>query len=71
MEPDKKSTEGLGLYPVSIVAFGPPAAPVERLMGLQSAIARAIGWLANPRLPNVRPPRAFALRLHPTSQGDL
>jgi hypothetical protein len=71
MESDKNFADGLGLIPVSIIAFGPSAAPIERLVGLQSAIARAIGWLANSRLPNIRLPRASALRLNPTSQGDL
>ena len=71
MESDKNFADGLGLYPVSIIAFGPRPAPTERLMGLQSAIARAIGWLADLRLPQVRLLRGTALRLHPTHRGDL
>ena len=36
-------------------------APVERLMGVQSAIARAVGWLANLRVP----------RLHLTAPASI
>jgi hypothetical protein len=33
---------GLALFPVSVVALGTPDRPVERLMGLQSAIAKGV-----------------------------
>ena len=71
MESDKNFDDGRGLIPVSIIAFGPSTAPVERLMGLQSAVAKAIGWIVDLRLPRLRLPRAFALHLLPTRQGDL
>ena len=58
---------GLGLIPVTIVAVGPAQQPVERLIGLQSAIARAVDWLCDLRLPRFRPE---PLHLHPTRQGD-
>jgi hypothetical protein len=66
--PSENNAAGLGLIPVTIVAVGPSEQPVERLIGLQSAIARAIGWLFDLRLPRLRPtPR----HLQPTRQGDL
>jgi hypothetical protein len=57
---------GLGLIPVTIVAVGPAEQPVERLMGLQSAIARAVGWLFGLRLPRLR----FVPTTTPLQQGD-
>jgi hypothetical protein len=47
---------GLSFYPAAIVAFGAPAQPVERLMGLQSAIARAVHVAASigPALVSLR-----------------
>jgi hypothetical protein len=70
MPTDRNFAEGLSLIPVSTVALGTPDAPVERLIGLQSAIARCVGWLADPRLPRLPMPFA-ASRLYPTHQGDL
>jgi hypothetical protein len=64
----KNNDAGLGLIPVTIVAVGPSDQPVERLIGLQSAIARAVDWLCDLRLPRLR--RA-PLHLQPTRQGDL
>jgi hypothetical protein len=64
----KNDTAGLGLIPVAIVAFGPAEQPVERLIGLQSAIAHAVDWLCDLRLPRFRPE---PLNLQPTRQGDL
>lgn len=66
MQSDPKF-EGLSLMPVSIIALGVPAAPVERLIWLQSAIARSVDWLASLRLPRFRP---AAFRFHPTRQGE-
>ena len=66
--PSKNDTAGLGLIPVTIVAVGASEQPVERLIGLQSAIARAVDWLCDLRLPRFRP---APLDLHPTRQGDL
>ena len=66
MNNDRIETNGLGLIPVSIVALGAPAQPVERLMALQSAIARLVGWLADLRLPRVR----LAPTATPLQQGD-
>jgi hypothetical protein len=46
------------LLPVSIVALGAPAGPVERLMGLQSAFSRLVVLLTSFRLPRpIRSPR--------------
>jgi len=64
----KTNDNGLGLIPVAIVAFGPAEQPVERLIGLQSAIARAVDWLCDLRLPRLG---NAPLDLHPTRQGDL
>ena len=44
------------LLPVSVVALGAPAEPVERLMGLQSAFSRLVVLLTSFRLP--RPARS-------------
>ena len=72
MQSDRNFADGLSFIPVSIIAHGSPQAPVERLMGLQSAIGRGVDWLASLRLPP-RPTftRPAWLRFHPTSQGDL
>ena len=67
MSPRNKDN-GLSLIPAAIVAVGPAEQPVERLIGLQSAIARAVGWLCDLRLPRLR---TAPLHLHPTRQGDL
>ena len=64
----KNDTAGLGLIPAAIVAVGPSEHPVERLIGLQSAIARAVDWLCDVRLPRFRPAPSH---LQPTRQGDL
>lgn len=64
----RNNENGLSLIPAVIVAVGPAERPVERLIGLQSAIARAVGWLFGLRLPRLRP---APLHLHPTHQGDL
>ena len=71
MKPDRNLAEGLELFPVSIIALGVPAAPVERLIGVQSAIARCVEWLANLRLPRLRLAPPAAPRLHPMNQGKL
>jgi hypothetical protein len=74
MEPDKNVAEALSLFPVTIIAFGAPAAPVERLIGLQSAVAKAVDWLTQIRLPRLRsasPAAPTRLSFHPTSHGDL
>jgi hypothetical protein len=60
-------TNGLSLIPAAIVAVGPSEQPVERLVGLQSAVARIVGWLCDLRLPRLRP---APLNLHLTRQGD-
>jgi len=64
---DRNPTNGLGLIPVAIVAFGHPARPVERLIGLQAGVGRFISWIAGLRLPRfgvrtVRPTRILANR---------
>ncbi|MBA4100320.1 MAG: hypothetical protein C0484_26545 [Rhodospirillum sp.] len=66
MKPDNDLADRLGLVPVSIIALGAPAQPVERLMAVQSAIARLVGWLADLRLPRLR----FAPPLRSAEQGD-
>lgn len=66
MKTDRNPVDGLGLFPVSIVALGVPAAPVERLMALQSALARLVGWFAGLRLPRLR----FAPTVTPLHEGD-
>lgn len=66
MTDHRNSADGFGLIPVSIIAHGAPAQPVERLMALQSAIARLVGWLADLRLPRLR----LAPPLHSAEQGD-
>jgi hypothetical protein len=71
MQTDKNIADGLDLFPVSIIAFGAPAAPVERLIGIQAAVARCVGWLANLRLPRLRLAPHAAPRLHPTNRGEL
>ena len=64
----KTNDNGLSLIPVTIIAVGPAEQPVERLIGLQSAIARAVDWLCDLRLPRLG---NAPLDLHPTRQGDL
>jgi hypothetical protein len=64
--PAKNNAAGLGLIPAAIVAVGPSEQPVERLIGLQSAIARAAGWLFGLRLPRIR----FTPPLHSAQKGD-
>jgi hypothetical protein len=64
---DRQPADGLGLVPVTIVALGPSARPVERLIGLQAAVGRFMGWIASLRLPRVgartdTPARIFANR---------
>ena len=71
MKPDRNLAEGLELFPVSIIALGAPAAPVERLIGVQSAVARCVGWLANLRLPRLRLAPHAAQRLRRANQGEL
>ena len=66
MKPDHDLADRLGLMPVSIIAFGAPAQPVERMMAVQSAVARLVGWLADLRLPRLR----LAPPLHSAEQGD-
>jgi hypothetical protein len=66
MKPDNDLANEFGLMPVSIIALGAPTQPVERLMAVQSAIARLVGWLADLRLPRLR----FTPPLHSTEQGD-
>jgi hypothetical protein len=67
MSPNKNAN-GLSLIPAAIVVFGPSEHPVERLIGLQSAVARAVGWLCAARLPRSS---STPLHLQPTRQGDL
>lgn len=71
MKTDRNPAEGLDLFPVSIIALGVPATPVERLIGVQSAVARCVGWLANLRLPRLRLTPHAAQRIHPANQGEL
>lgn len=71
MQSDRKLDNGLSLFPVSIVALGVPEAPVERLMGVQSAISKGVELLATLRLPLPRFTRPAWLRFHQTRQGDL
>ena len=66
MKPESDLADRLGLMPVSIIALGAPAQPVERLMVIQSATARLVGWLADLRLPRLR----LAPPLHSAEQGD-
>ena len=67
MKPNHDLADRLGLVPVSIIALGAPTQPVERMMAVQSAVARLVGWLADLRLPRLRlaPPP-----LHSAKQGD-
>lgn len=66
MKPDNDLADRLDLMPVSIIALGAPAQPVERMMAVQSAVARLVGWLADLRLPRLR----VAPPLHSAEQGD-
>ena len=70
MRPDSISTSGLGLTPTAIVALGMAGKPAERLIGLQAATGRLIGWLATLPLLSRRTQTA-ALRLRPTPQREL
>lgn len=70
MQTDKNIADGLDLFPVSIIAFGAPAQPVERLMAVQSAVARLVGWLADLHLPRLHLALPASAR-QTTSQGDL
>lgn len=67
MSPDN-STNGLRLIPAALIALGRSEQPVERLIGLQSAIARTVDGLCAVRLPRFR---STPLHLQPTRQGDL
>ena len=60
------NADGLSLIPATIVALGSSGQPVERLIGLQSAIARGVGWLWAVRLPRLR----FTPPLSSLEQGD-
>ena len=51
------AADALALFPVSIVALGVPAEPAERLIGLQSGIARFVDLLTSFRTPHFRQPR--------------
>jgi hypothetical protein len=71
---DRNPADGLGLIPVTILAFGHPTRPVERLIGLQAAVGRFIAWIAALQLPRsgsrtVNPIRIFANR-QPSLEGD-
>lgn len=57
---DHNPADGLGLVPVTIVALGHPARPVERLIGLQVAVGHFIAWIAG-----LRPPRFGARTMDP------
>lgn len=46
-------TGELDLFPISIIAFGSPTQPVERLMALQSAVSKAVHALTALRLPHI------------------
>lgn len=52
-----RSADWLSRSHVAIVALGCPTAPDDRLIGLQSAVARFIGLLARCRMPRFRLPR--------------
>ena len=54
---NSRSIGWLSRLPVTIVAFGCPTASDERLMALQSIVARLVGLLANLHLPRLRIPR--------------
>jgi uncharacterized membrane protein YkgB len=71
MKTSRKSTDGLGLIPVSIVALGSLEAPVERLMTLQSAIAKLVDVIATLSVRLPLRTRSAWLRFRTTSQGEL
>ena len=54
---------GLDLLPISIIALGSPAQPVERLMWLQSATAKAVDLVTSFRFSALRRPLPGWLRL--------
>ena len=66
MKPANNLADRLGLVPVSIIALGAPTQPVDRMMAVQSAVARLVGWFADLRLPRLR----LAPTLHSAEQGD-
>jgi hypothetical protein len=54
------------LIPAASIAYGAVEEPVERLMGLQCAIGRAVGWMADiglflSSLPRVRISEVFSV----------
>lgn len=71
MQSDKNPADGLSLFPVTIIALGTPTAPVERLIGLQSAVSKGVDLILNLQLCLPRFTRPTWLRFHTTSQGDL
>lgn len=51
MHADNLHSDGLDLSPVVIAAFGHPARPAERLIGLQATVGRVVAWVAGLCLP--------------------
>jgi hypothetical protein len=51
------ATSLIALLPVSVIAPGAPAHPVERLMGLQGGFSRLVVLLTSFRWPRPRLPR--------------
>lgn len=42
---DPRPADGLSLFPVTIAALGSPVTPAERLMALQSGVAKLVEFL--------------------------
>jgi hypothetical protein len=55
---DPKSPGCAGLLPWTIVALGTPSRPVDRAIGLQSAVYRLIVAIGDLRLPSLSRPAA-------------
>lgn len=54
------SIDGLSLLPITVIALGCPKPQGERLMSLQSAVARLIALICNIHLPLRRGPAALS-----------
>lgn len=54
---------GLDLFPISVVALGCPSGPAQRLMVLQSAVAKAVAIIAAVRVSSLRLPHPAWLHL--------
>ena len=68
MQSDSRQTAqdaaaGLDLFPISVVTFGSPAGSDQRLMAVQSAVAKCVAMLAALRLSSLHLPRPSWLRL--------